>query len=259
MAEFLKQTKEPLFPKILWNQPVNKRTAKRLLIIGGQAKQFGHTQDTYRAALEAGIGTAKVVLPDAIQVYTGELPDGLFVTSTKVGSMAKPALAEIKVFAAESDGLLLAGELSKNSETLSLIESLLDEITLPTVITEEVINSLLYRPSSLFGASGRLLIASSQAFVKLAEKLKIGIQINSNSSLLNRIDLLMALATLQPSNFVALGPEIIIAGKNQISVTPVSNIDPVRTAAFLATYWLQHSDSFQALTTGAYAMVHGIN
>ncbi len=259
MSDFLKQGNQTLFPKILWNKPVNKRAAKRLLIIGGQAKQFQRTQDTYQAALEAGIGVAKVVLPDAIKVYTGELPDCVFVPSTKAGSIAKAALPQINSFAAESDGLLLAGELSQNSETLSLIESLLDEITLPLIATEEVINGLLYRPQALFSHPQRLLIAGTQTLVKLAERLSIGIEINSDSSLLNRLDLLKALAATQSASYATLGHELIIVSKDQISVTPMSNSHPVRTAAFLATYWLQHPDSFQALTSGAYVLAHGLD
>ena len=256
MSDFLKQGKEPLFPKILWNRPINKRAAKRLLIIGGQAKQFQQTQNTYQAALDAGIGSAKVVLPDAIRTYTGDLPDCLFVPSTRAGSIAKSALEPIRAFCNESDGVLLAGELSRNAQTLSLLESLLDELTLPVTITEEVIDSLLYRPQALFSGSGRLLIAGIPTLVKLAEKLQVEIEITSASSLINQIELLDKLSFAYPANYAAPGRGLIVKSNGQTSVTQTETSDPARIAAYLATYWLQHRDSFQALTSGAHALTH---
>src|SRR3990172_12023595 len=97
MSKFLHQTNQPIFPKILWERPINKRAAKQLLIVGGHSMHFSATQQAYLEAIATGVGEAKVVLPDSVLKLTGSsnLPDCLFVPSNTSGSMAKAALDEI--------------------------------------------------------------------------------------------------------------------------------------------------------------------
>src|SRR3989344_4370866 len=139
MGDFLKQANEPAFPKIFWNKPVSRKAAKSLLIIGGHAKQFSGTQTAYQAALAAGIGEAKGVLPDSLRKFVGPLPDAILAPSSKSGSIAKIAAADIIAASKAVDSVLFADELSHNSETISLVEQLLTEISKPVILSQTVI------------------------------------------------------------------------------------------------------------------------
>ena len=88
-------TEKPLFPDLLWSRPENKRHAGKLLIIGGNEHEFAAPAEAYAEAAKAGIGTAKVLLPNKLQKTIGKiLENGEYAPSNNSGSFAKSALAE---------------------------------------------------------------------------------------------------------------------------------------------------------------------
>jgi NAD(P)H-hydrate repair Nnr-like enzyme with NAD(P)H-hydrate dehydratase domain len=69
---WLKQTPDkPLFPNMLWSKPENKLHAGKLLVIGGNLHGFSAPATAFAEARKAGIGSQRVVLPDAIQKTVG--------------------------------------------------------------------------------------------------------------------------------------------------------------------------------------------
>lgn len=253
MSDFIRQDSDPLFPKILWERPINKRAAKKLLIIGGHATQFSATQLAYQEALAAGIGEAKVVLPASVLKVTGNLPDCLFVPANASGSIARPALEEIESYIKDSDGVLLAGELSQNAETVSLLELIMRDASVPMVISDEVIQSLLYLPELLFTSPERLLIASTQTFMKLAGKLEVAVRIQAGINLLNKIALLTGLNVEHRANYVLSGRDTIVHTNSKTSVTSTPKINSFGDGV-LATFYLQHQNTFEALTSAAFVL-----
>jgi NAD(P)H-hydrate repair Nnr-like enzyme with NAD(P)H-hydrate dehydratase domain len=250
-----KQTNQPLFPNVLWEKPLNRRAAKKLLIIGGHASQFSATASTYQSALAAGIGEAKVVLPAPLRKLTGGLADALFVPATPAGSIAKAAYPEIKSYITESDGVLLAGELSSNAETVSVLEQLLTDTTSPLIICGDVIDSLLALTSAIFKHPTRLLIGNSRTLVNLAGKLNIPMTIKPEAGVVNKVNLLSALEAEQGASWVLHGPELIIAAGGKCSVTTYHSSDKLpldHLPGIFSTFWLQHPQAYDALTTAAF-------
>src|SRR5260221_160024 len=120
-TNWLRQTKEPLFPDLLWSRPENKRHAGKLLIVGGNANGFATPARAYSAAAKAGIGTAKVLLPAALQKTLGKsFAEAEFALSTPSGSFSRQALDSLLDSANWADGVLLAGDFGRNSETAIL-------------------------------------------------------------------------------------------------------------------------------------------
>src|SRR5690349_9866882 len=126
-----KQTSEkPLFPDLLWSRPENKRHAGKLTIIGGNLHGFAAPAIAFNTAQKAGIGNVNVVLPNAIQKLVGTfLPEATFAPSTPSGSFGSQSLAELLDTAAWADGVLLAGDVGKNSETTVVLEAFLQKYT----------------------------------------------------------------------------------------------------------------------------------
>lgn len=255
---FVKQTEQPLFPKVFWEKPVNKRSAKQLLIIGGHASEFSATQMAYQEAKAAGIGEAKVVLPDSVLKLTGNRPDCMFVASTPSGSIAKAALPEIETYVQESDGLLLAGELSENAETVSVVETLARDCQKPLVFTQHAIGLLLHAPELINSKPNRLLAANTQTFLKLADAHKLEVRIQSGQNLLSKVDLLSNLQSALGLDLVLSGPETIVASGGEVSVTGTATANAFGDG-LLSTFWLQHPNKFQALTAAAYVLAHAKN
>ncbi|HSX27740.1 MAG TPA: hypothetical protein VLG25_03070, partial [Patescibacteria group bacterium] len=117
-----KQTKDkPLFPDLLWSRPENRAQAGKLLIIGGNAHGFAAPAEAYGQALEAGIGVVRVLLPDAVKAVAKHALETVdFAPSTPSGSFSKKGLAEFISHASWADGVLIAGDLGRNSETAIL-------------------------------------------------------------------------------------------------------------------------------------------
>ncbi len=118
-----------LFPELEWSRPENKQFAGKLLIVGGNLHGFAAPAEAYAAAAKAGIGTAHVLLPDAIQKVVGHfIENGEFAASTPSGSFSQKALIELLEWCRWSDGVLFAGDLGRNSETAILVEKFLQKI-----------------------------------------------------------------------------------------------------------------------------------
>src|SRR5690348_6592497 len=118
-AKWYKQTLDkPLFPKLAWSRPETKQTAGKLLIIGGNLHGFAAPAEAFTHAKAAGIGTTKVLLPNALQKTVGTmLETGEYAPSTPSGSFSKAALDTWLDFSTWADGILLAGDIGRNSET----------------------------------------------------------------------------------------------------------------------------------------------
>src|SRR3989344_1078256 len=120
------KTDEPLFPDLIWSRPETKQQAGKLLIIGGNQFGFAAPAEAYGAATDAGVGLTRVLLPLAVKKVAGKLLPGLeYSANTPSGSFSKAALGEFLDQAAWADGVLIAGDLGRNSETAILLESFL--------------------------------------------------------------------------------------------------------------------------------------
>ncbi len=246
----IKQTEEPLFPEILWNQPVNRRAAGRLLIIGGHARQFSRTQTSYRAAGEAGAGETAVILPKSLQKIVGALPDCIFAAETPAGSLSRTAESDIRRYISESDAVLLPGELSHNAETIGLLESLLSEVETPCIITDDIIRSLIQAPDSI--ARAAVLVGTPQTLSELAKAWHIPTYVKS-PDLQKEQKLLSALGEQMDSILVCYSDErVLVAGSDRISMTSISSIDPTWLATYIGVFHMQHTQKFEAVTTGVW-------
>src|SRR3954464_694344 len=118
-----KQSAEkPLYEDLHWSKPENKSTAGKLLILGGNAYGLTAPGIAFAAAQKAGIGSSHVLLPDAIRKSIGSsFEEGEFAASTPSGSFARSSLNQILENADWGDGVLLAGDFGKNSETAVLL------------------------------------------------------------------------------------------------------------------------------------------
>ena len=91
-----RQDKKPLFPEIEWNKPERRDQAGKLLIIGGSAGNFRAVALAYEAALKAGIGQVKVLVPDSLKkMIPPIITDIIFAPSNISGSFSMDAEANL--------------------------------------------------------------------------------------------------------------------------------------------------------------------
>ncbi len=250
-----KQGSKPLFPELQWSRPENRQQAGKLLIIGGSGYEFQAPANAYGDALDAGVGVAKVLLPDSMQKTVQHLfPEAEFAPSTPSGSFASAALAQWLDLATWADGVLIPGNLGRNSETTVLLETFLEKYQGQVTLTKDAADlvcqqplSVLHRPeTTLVLAMGQLRQLGSQAHFPRAFTTTMG--------LVALVEALHEFTKRFALNVVCrFEGHYVVAVDGQVSSTATKDEKPVwrlETASTTSVWWLQTpSKPFEALTT----------
>jgi NAD(P)H-hydrate repair Nnr-like enzyme with NAD(P)H-hydrate dehydratase domain len=251
---WLRQTPDkPLFPDILWNRPENKRYAGKLLIIGGHSQSFSEPSRAFTAAAKAGAGTVRILLPDALRKTLGKaFPEAEFAASTPIGSFSRQALELFLDLSDWADGVLLAGDFGKNSETAILLESFIDKYAGQLSLTGDSLDYFLQKPAQLINREKTLVIGSLGQIQKLAQAKAVIRQTEDLAQILNKLSIftsdIKALIITEQSG------QIIVADKGRISTTKSNGAGVGPELAAYASVWAmqQPEKTFEALTTAAY-------
>lgn len=251
-----KQTDGPLFPDILWNQPENKRHAGKILIIGGHTQSFSAVSEAYSAANRAGIGAARVIIPNTLQRTLSKLfPEAEYAPSTNIGSFSRQALSTFLDSAEWADGVLLAGDFGKNSETAILLESLVDRYMGQITLAGDSVDYFLNYSAKLIQRPHTLLIANLFQIQKLAAPETLVLQ---QSELMQVVHQLSEWTSKNSLSIVTEhSGHAIAAHGGKASTTPVKDISLTNLAAYASVWYLQHRQQpFEALTTSVFYYYH---
>lgn len=248
---------KPLFPDLLWSRPENRRHAGKLLILGGNKYSFAAPAAAYSAALKAGAGNIRTLLPDAtkkhlLHVFT----EGEFAPSTPSGSFNRQALESAIFFSKDFDGVLLAGDFGRNSETAILLERFAEEYSGQLTIADDALDYFLGKDSVIFERPNTLAVVNFGKLQKLAASNRPQPPIKYSMNLRQLVEILdewmketnISLITNHADQFVA-------AAENKISTTPMPQNSnwQVELASYAAVWRLQQpGKTFEALTTAVF-------
>ncbi len=251
--------KKPLFPELLWSRPENRATAGKLLILGGNAHGFAVPAQAYTEATKAGIGTAKVLLPDALKKTLGPLLENTeYAPSTPSGSFSKSALAEFMDLAEWSEGVLVAGELGRNSETAVLLETFAAKYQGILVITRDAVDYFYNNASSILTRSKTALVLSLAQLQKLGKVCGFATAFTFDMDLIRLVEALRIFSsTYQVIIVVKHLQNVVIASDGMVSTTKLEEGLPVwrvKTATHASVWWLQNpTKPFESVTTSLLA------
>ena len=254
---WLKQSSnEPAFPGLIWSRPEQKSAAGKLLIIGGNAHGFSAPAEAYQTAVLAGIGTTHVLMPDSIKKLTGGMIDTLdYAPSTPSGSFSKSALDEVLQKAAWADGLLLAGDLGRNSETAILLEKLLAKYEGQISLTKDATDYGVGFVKSLIDRPQTLVVATMAQLQKLFMTSRQAEHISFDMDLVRLAELLHKFTTEHPICILTKQHnKLLVSYQGRVSSTdtPIDNEDMwrVKTATKATVWWLQNpTKTFESITT----------
>lgn len=250
-----KQTlKEPLFPDTLWSRPENKQYAGKLLIIGGHGAGFSAPAEAYRHALGAGIGTIKVLLPEALKPTVHMMPDCDFAPSNRSGGFARQSLDAMLMHADSVDGILLAGEFGRNSETAGVLEQFLAKTSKPIAITHDAVDYFSNHPAPIFQRENTLFVGNFGQLQHLTKSSGFPKAFTSEMPLLQTVETLHELSDQKECFFVTWHMNTMyVAVKGRVASTNVEVTQGswlLKTAAYAAVYWLQQPlTPFESIVT----------
>jgi len=252
---WLKQTAaKPLFSDLLWSRPENKVHAGKLAIIGGNAFGFAAVAEAYQAATRAGIGTARVLLPEAVKKVVGPvLAEGEFAPSNPSGSFSQKALSDLLDLAGWADAILLAGDLGRNSETAILLESFAGKYQGALGITKDAADYFTSSPASILSRTDTTLTISLSQLQKLFSSAHAAKAITFGMDLIQLVDALHEFTTIHPLEIIVKhGQNLVVATQGQVSTTKLETDLPVwrvQYATRAAVWRLQNPQKpFEALT-----------
>ena len=255
-----KQTKnKPLFESLLWSRPENRLHAGKLLIIGGNGYEFKAPANAYGDALHAGVGVAKVILPDSMKKTVADIfPEADYAPTTPSGSFARPSLAQMLDTAEWADGVLLAGNFGRNSETAIVLEEFLRKHHGHVTITHDAVDFFLSNPQPILDRRDTTLVISFGQLQKLAIRSGFATAFTSSMDLLRFIETFHDFSQHHPCNIIVkFGPNVCVAVDGHISTTPLGDdkkIWRVEVAAASAVWWLQNpAQPFEALSASIVA------
>ena len=252
----IQRPNKPLFPDLQWSRPENKLAAGKLLVIGGNLHGFAVPAESYGEALAAGVGSCRALLPQAIQKFVGVIiADALYAPSkTTGGGFGQNALADFLDEAAWADGVLLAGDFGRNSETTVLLEKFLAKTSSAVTIANDAADLVASMAHTVNNRENTLLVLDFSQLQRLGMNSKFHRPITTNMDLLHVIDWLHEFGQQTKAHLLIrhLDNAIVVAD-GQISTT---NLDKQNTpsltklAAHASVWWLQNpSKPFAAITT----------
>lgn len=177
--------------------------------------------------------------------------DARFTPSTPSGSFARSAIAQLIDDANWADGVLLAGDFGRNSETTVFLETFLEKFNGLVIMAGDSLDYFVKPSSALLARKNTLLVID---FAKLQILAKNNRPQSSLKHSMNLHELIVALKQWSeeiPASFCTIhSNSVIVSTDGKVSTTPVKSTNFTELAAYLSIWWLQHPHKpFKAFTT----------
>lgn len=266
MTEFLKQSDEMLFPEIEWEKPQNARQRGELLIMGGSPHGFASIANSYEYARQAGIGRAKVLMPQSVEpTVKGFIDEAAFLPSTPSGSFSKKGLNQLVDLAKDSNATLLAGEFGRNSETASLVEAFLMSYPNKIVLSKDAIDyAITSYPKQILFRKDTILVASLSQLQKLLQRAGMSENIKFEMGIAQVGKFLAGLSEEAESIIITVHHQyVFVAVGGRVSYTSLGleeRLWQTQIAAYVSVFWVQHEGkAFEAITSGVFEAIDSAN
>lgn len=242
--------KEPLFPDLLWSRPENKRSAGKLLIIGGQDGDFMNVSSCYTFAKEAGAGTIRLILPDSLKKIAGSTEGVEFAPANSSGSFARSALASFFDNSEWADHVLLAGDFGKNAETTIILDGFLLRGIKPISVSQNALSSIRIGLDQLINMN-ILLIIERKIFQKIATAMRSEVPVTSITTFSQMAKILEEISSKTKSSYVIIDDEQIWCAKSgEVVSTAAKPVDINALSAYCSVWLMQNPKKpLQALAT----------
>lgn len=233
----------PLFPDIEWAKPEQKSQAGRLGIIGGNQLGFAGVAEAYGAAIKAGTGHVRVLLPDVLKkTIPPTITDAIFAPTNPSGSLSKDAIAEMNALGEWAQSILLIGDAGRSGETAVVYEQFIQKYEGQLVLTRDAIDLVKNGSEMLVERPQTTLIASFAQLQKLFQSVYYPKVLTFSMQLTNLVEAVHKFTITYPVTLVVLHKDhLIIASGGQVT-SQVWN-EPMliwrgSVATKAAAYWL---------------------
>ncbi|MDB5176551.1 MAG: hypothetical protein JWN75_219 [Candidatus Saccharibacteria bacterium] len=232
-----------LFPDIHWNKPEQRGQAGKLGIIGGNKLGFASVGEAYMVALDAGVGSVRVMLPDMLKkAVPPVITDVIFGASNPSGGLARDAAPDMQAMSQWADAVLLIGDAGRNSETAILYEDFVRGFTGQLTITRDAIDLLQNTPDLVVERPDTLVVASFAQLQKMFSKLYYPKILTFSMQLQQLVETLHKFTITYPVTIATFHQDqLVIASGGQVTTTSWDNPMSIwkgSVATHAAAYWM---------------------
>jgi hypothetical protein len=249
----------PLYPDIEWSKPEHRDRAGNLGIIGGNKLGFAGVAESYSTALSTGVGSVRVLLPDALRkTIPKTITDTIFGATNPSGSLSKEARAEMHAIGDWANQILLIGDAGRNSETAILYENFLVDYKGPLTITRDAVDLIKNSANTLVDRPDTLLVVSFAQLQKLFQSVYYPKILTFSMQLTGLVEALHKFTITYPVSIAVLHKDYLLVAKGG-DVTSTEWGNPMAiwrgTVATKATvYWLWNkAKPLEAVTASIYS------
>ena len=245
---------KPLYPDIEWNKPEQRTRAGKLGIIGGNKLGFSAVGEAYGIALEAGLGTVRVILPDALKkAVPSSITNITYAHSNPSGSLGKDAKTEMCALADWADAILMIGDAGRNSETAILYEDFIRDFGGLLTITRDSFDLLINAMDALVEREKTLIVVSFAQLQKAFGRVYYPKILTFSMQLQQLVETLHKFTITYPITVMTFHQgHIVVANGGQVTTTPWENPMSIwrgSVATQASAYWLWNpSKPLQAVT-----------
>lgn len=231
-----RQDKKAIFPDILWNTPEQKTKAGKLAIIGGNSNSFRTVAEATATAVHLGVGTVTTILPSSLKSKVPHAPGLAFAEAANAGSFSSKSFDSLFAAINDSNLTLLAGDLSRNSETTELISKLIASSVAPIVATRDAVDTFSTNPS-LLAREGITIVATMPQLQSLFKAVHYPRPLLLSQPLMPVVETLHKFTTSYPITIATLHSEqIIVTNDGKITTTPLASTDYTPISLMSGTY-----------------------
>jgi NAD(P)H-hydrate repair Nnr-like enzyme with NAD(P)H-hydrate dehydratase domain len=236
-------TEKPLYPDIEWSRPEQRSLRGNLGIIGGNKLGFAGVAESYSTALGTGAGDVRVLLPDVLRkTIPPVITDTIFGATNPSGSLAKDARNEMLALRQWANGVLLAGDAGRNSETAILYEDFLADYRGQLTITRDAVDLIKNSPQALAERPNTLLVVSFAQLQKLFQSVYYPKILTFSMQLTSLVEALHKFTITYPVTIAVLHKDyLLVAHSGEVSSTEWQNPMAIwrgTVATKAAVYWL---------------------
>ena len=250
---------QPLYPSLLWDKPETSAQAGKILIVGGDGHNVTAPASAYNETIASGAGVVQVLLPESLKPIVGQVIEhGVYGASTKSGSFSRQSLSTWLDLSEWADGVLLPGDIGRNSETTVTLELFLAKFSGIVTITKDALDHIVNNPDEVILRSCTVFIASFAQLQRLGKNVSFAHAFTYDMPLSQLVEKLHLFTTLYPTAIILRHSGVYIVAKDgEVSTTKdneqQSEVWRVANAAKVSVWSAQNpSKLFAALTTAVY-------
>lgn len=220
LSYWQKQSK-PLFPDLSWNIPEQK--TGRILVVGGSSQSFASVIRTSEfLANNFPIQHVETLLPESLRGKLPTMTNVNFTTATTTGTFAKSPL--LNDYFANSDCVLLAGDMSRNAETAIALTDAIKNASNMLVITRDSVDLLAPSAEHFLQLPKLFLVCSMAQLQKVFRAVYYPRMVMLSQPLVPAIETLHKFTLTYSTTILTFHQDnIIVANNGNISTTNINN------------------------------------